>query len=943
MDTGCAPRQPATDLSHCSSLVRPGIHDANPCSPGKLTASADQTGPLRSGDNNSYVLCSHCGQVSHSLHTCDFCSKVLDANVKIHHMSRVPPDCKRRLPTTAPNHAPCKAKLAKGTFYGSRTGTTTQVTTTVSLSAVEGTGAVTVVKKSSLLAAASVDGAGQAPGSALVVARAVPATNGRSPLKAMPTFASTARQLLSTAGHTPAKLGRAVGRRGRREPECLTISSDEEMDVECQEEVPRVVTNHHVTTTTATPENSVVLSKDVHCLLRESPHPVTPTVVVLTSQSSPPSSPLSSAGSTAASPDSTSVAPSTPRGVGRARSTPVGPPPGGLPDSMRFRCRSIRVGSYKVAAGHHWVTATKAGFEFTLRTVQNEGKEVSLSLGVTDVTKVLGHLSRNMPVLYVTTTLECGRSLREKLGMSRNLPCYFDPNGTDERHKRITFLPDPALTDDQKCFLRTVFPANLLDEIDQTAANEILIKSSPVPPTPSPYCSSLRPSPQKGVGSSNEAAASPGASVLLPQSGSSSGVTHVVVHNIPTTSVGSRATRTSSNAGANCQQATSAVEVPSGPNIKLLVYPPPPKTGGIAVHRADLRCLGEAQFLNDVIIDFYLKYLMQEKVCEEVQRRTHVFSSFFYPRLTQRLNHRAQGQAGLTPAARRHRNVRTWTRHVDIFAKDFIVVPINQNSHWFLAMVCFPGLVARSCPPQEVPQEERVASAEQSPAASPQVPEDRIDSSQEDGESVLDSEPEEPLEAEDAENPLPKSFDATAEKAYILILDSLRGGQGNKCRIMSTLREYLTEEWRAKKKSQLVFCASNMRGYTPMTPQQGNYSDCGIYLLQYVESFLENPPNLGKLLKLDLGDWFPEDRVAQKRADIRDLILRLHMQQHPGSDFPDQWRLEEEALAAQQCLQVSGSDDCDRPQQTAPTTVVFTAAPVPNTIVLVYPQPSSVS
>lgn len=49
--------------------------------------------------------------------------------------------------------------------------------------------------------------------------------------------------------------------------ECLTISSDEEMDVECQEEVPRVITNHHVTTTTATRENSVVLYKDVHCPL----------------------------------------------------------------------------------------------------------------------------------------------------------------------------------------------------------------------------------------------------------------------------------------------------------------------------------------------------------------------------------------------------------------------------------------------------------------------------------------------------------------------------------------------------------------------------------------------------------------------------------------------------------------------------------------------------
>lgn len=43
-------------------------------------------GPLQSGDDNLYVVCSHCGQVSHNPRTCDFCSKVLDANIKIHHM-----------------------------------------------------------------------------------------------------------------------------------------------------------------------------------------------------------------------------------------------------------------------------------------------------------------------------------------------------------------------------------------------------------------------------------------------------------------------------------------------------------------------------------------------------------------------------------------------------------------------------------------------------------------------------------------------------------------------------------------------------------------------------------------------------------------------------------------------------------------------------------------
>lgn len=38
--------------------------------------------------------------------------------------------------------------------------------------------------------------------------------------------------------------------------------------------------------------------------------------------------------------------------------------------------------------------------------------------------------------------------------------------------------------------------------------------------------------------------------------------------------------------------------------------------------------------------------------------------------------------------------MKTWTRHVDIFSKDFIIIPVNQNVHWFLAIICYPGLVA---------------------------------------------------------------------------------------------------------------------------------------------------------------------------------------------------------------------------------------------------------
>lgn len=43
------------------------------------------------------------------------------------------------------------------------------------------------------------------------------------------------------------------------------------------------------------------------------------------------------------------------------------------------------------------------------------------------------------------------------------------------------------------------------------------------------------------------------------------------------------------------------------PLLRLIQFPPPPLKGGITVTMEDLQCLDSGQFLNDVIIDFYLK------------------------------------------------------------------------------------------------------------------------------------------------------------------------------------------------------------------------------------------------------------------------------------------------------------------------------------------------
>lgn len=122
----------------------------------------------------------------------------------------------------------------------------------------------------------------------------------------------------------------------------------------------------------------------------------------------------------------------------------------------------------------------------------------------------------------------------------------------------------------------------------------------------------------------------------------------------------------------------------------ILIYPPTGK-GGLSINTEDYACLAVDQYLNDVIIDFYLKYVLTEMLTEEQQAKTHIFSTFFYKRLTT-MNAKGKKDNKLSAAQKRHERVKNWTKAVNLFEKDFIIIPINEQSHWFLAIICFPAL-----------------------------------------------------------------------------------------------------------------------------------------------------------------------------------------------------------------------------------------------------------
>nr|XP_047913956.1 sentrin-specific protease 7 isoform X3 [Anser cygnoides] len=320
----------------------------------------------------------------------------------------------------------------------------------------------------------------------------------------------------------------------------------------------------------------------------------------------------------------------------------------------------------------------------------------------------------------------------------------------------------------------------------------------------------------------------------------------------------------------------------------LIVYPPPPAKGGLGVTREDLECLEYGEFLNDVIIDFYLKYLLLEKAPKHLAERTHIFSSFFYKCLT-RTEKNSEGDPKVSAAQRRHKRVRTWTRHINIFNKDYIFVPVNEESHWYIAVICFPWLeeaVYEECPHQNSLQLSPLQSEKESEntvtASVLAFPEEEMDANRslfsKGGNEIAAS--ASALDLGISKISLSSSKRQICKRPCILIFDSLKAGSVQTT--VQVLREYLEVEWEAKRKTRREFSKSTMIDFCPRVPKQDNSSDCGVYLLQYVESFFQNPiVNFEQPVHLE--KWFPRQLIRSKREEIRDLILQLYFQQHSGS------------------------------------------------------------
>ena len=120
----------------------------------------------------------------------------------------------------------------------------------------------------------------------------------------------------------------------------------------------------------------------------------------------------------------------------------------------------------------------------------------------------------------------------------------------------------------------------------------------------------------------------------------------------------------------------------------------------------------------------------------------------------------------------------------------------------------------------------------------------------------------------------------TSSRFFLISLDSF--GESRPL-VLRALKLYLIQEAKSKHKLELELDQKTFKGATAKgIPLQLNGCDCGVYLLNYVEKFMQNPQHfMEKLINKEMSikeDW-PEISTQQMRKKIQEKLFEVQKAQ----------------------------------------------------------------
>eukprot|EP01082_Thalassiosira_pseudonana_P009089 g8088.t1.2.5e17418a g8088 g8088.t1 contig27:163628-167782(+) len=262
----------------------------------------------------------------------------------------------------------------------------------------------------------------------------------------------------------------------------------------------------------------------------------------------------------------------------------------------------------------------------------------------------------------------------------------------------------------------------------------------------------------------------------------------------------------------------------------------------VTICQEDYNRLEPGQFLNDSLVDFWMRWISREQSHLGNKSDVHFFTSHFMSTLEEEND----------PSS-----VASWTKKkkIDIFKKKLIFVPVNADLHWSLCVIVNPGLLYQ--PPAK--------SSEASDAMDVDTEDETV------SVELMDTEDE--AEAK--------------EGSCILFLDSLK--MHRKDKVARIIRKWLDFEWKRKHgiedPKQKFFISRDMQLLTPKIPYQENGCDCGVFVCRYAYGLylmrrqLFTPEDINDNFKgmITNGSAFAFDMkdIARIRGEFTTLIDRL--------------------------------------------------------------------
>lgn len=256
------------------------------------------------------------------------------------------------------------------------------------------------------------------------------------------------------------------------------------------------------------------------------------------------------------------------------------------------------------------------------------------------------------------------------------------------------------------------------------------------------------------------------------------------------------------------------------------------------VSQSDFRTLYNNDWINDTLIDFFIKYDIDKAIYEHKKftpDQIYAFNSFFFTKLTSSDDHYA--------------NVKRWLNKINLTLFPYIIIPINENLHWY-------GCIIRGLP--ELLERKK----------------NEIDLTSDNETSEPSQEPSQDTHSESTEGP-PKNGAPGRKRAEVFIFDSLSQRHYN---IHAPLKQFIIEY--CKENHDVHIRKDEIRIQHARVPRQNNFNDCGIHVIYNIKKWLAHSAEIEKVWRnyqrAAYRSYFVAEERNKMRQELIDLLLKLH-------------------------------------------------------------------